>query len=273
MGHFYSLYKYTTDLKLRFGTQLDKLFAAGFFNGSSSKDDFSHQRMAEIRRYRAERFLKVEAGEHPNPVGWIGDIKLVIHVIPLSYTDAPNALRIENAVETPDLFPPIWTDDPNAWRLNSDGFLALNNKGLVTHSTYLQVFRNGVVKAVAPADSSEGVVDTQLIEPAIVTYTLKYLRGVMARGINAPFVVAVSLIGVKGKLITTWPTEERRLLSSTPHSDQIHLGEIVIKKQPEDYQDCATQLRPLLDHLANAAGSLRSTNFDEAGQYKLKPFI
>jgi hypothetical protein len=44
------------------------------------------------------------------------------------------------------------------------------------------------------------------------------------------------------------------LRSATLTRARLEFGECVLESVPEDVQECATRLRPILDHLANAAG-------------------
>ena len=49
--------------------------------------------------------------------------------------------------------------------------------------------------------------------------------------------------------------------------DPLCLNEIILEEVPESNQSCATMLRPMLDHLANAAGRALALGFDRSGTY------
>jgi hypothetical protein len=93
-----------------------------------------------------------------------------------------------------------------------------------------------------------------------------------ARGAAPPYVVLVSLIGVKGIPYSfamgggTMFEDEAGVLDR----DQFHFSEIVIDDVPFDRYEYAKLIRPLLDQTANAAGRAASPSFDHTGEFKVR---
>ena len=99
-----------------------------------------------------------------------------------------------------------------------------------------------------------------------------FYAGLLQRfGIEPPFAVLASLVGVRGKRFLQgfpggWPVDSR---SVTLTQDQFHFVETIFENVPQDRNDAARQLRATLDHLANAAGIPSSPYFNENGDYTL----
>jgi hypothetical protein len=51
--------------------------------------------------------------------------------------------------------------------------------------------------------------------------------------------------------------------------DELALTEVIFEAVPSGRQESATMLRPMLDHLSNAAGRPSAVSFDERGTYLL----
>lgn len=52
--------------------------------------------------------------------------------------------------------------------------------------------------------------------------------------------------------------------------ERLSFGETIFETAPTDYREAAKLLKPVLDHLANAAGLASSPYFDADGNYLLK---
>jgi len=234
-----------------------------------------------IRDFRFDRIAKIVGGEIP--VQLMGSHPLVLHVAPLSAFEGGGAFRLDIDQAPQQLFTafhPIGTQIGD-FRVNVDGVLILSNRGADerSHRAYVQAFHNGIVEAV---DSTfvDGEGSTQSpfrltsirAEATIVRATHTYLQSLRARGAPAPFVVLVSLLGVKGVAysFSMIPSSLMYDEAGVLDRDQFHFPEIVIDDVPSNAYDYAKLLRPLLDQIANAAGRARTPSFDSDGNFKVR---
>ncbi|WP_152977509.1 hypothetical protein [Bradyrhizobium pachyrhizi] len=98
-----------------------------------------------------------------------------------------------------------------------------------------------------------------------------YLSALQARGAIPPFVVLVSLIGVKGLPYSF--AMERGIFEDEAgilDRDQFHFSEVIIEDVPDDAYEYARLIRPLLDQTANAAGRATSPSFDAQGRFRVR---
>jgi hypothetical protein len=205
-----------------------------------------------------------------------------MHVAPLSAFEGRRDFQLDVRQYPQQLFtafPPISTPVGN-YRINIDGFLVLSNAQADrrTHRAYVQIFHSGIVEAVASSflmgdgsDKSPFRLRSITAESAIVQSSYGYLHSLQARGAAPPFVVLVSLVGVKGVPYSfamdggTIFEDEAGILDR----DQFHFSEAVIEDVPADPYEYAKLLRPLIDQTANAAGRATSPSFDDTGKFRL----
>jgi hypothetical protein len=104
----------------------------------------------------------------------------------------------------------------------------------------------------------------------ILKGTAFYANALAHFGVDGPMAVFVSLIGVRGKELLHQVIEGafcEDLPSGTLTRERLDFGECVIESLPIETEACAKALKPILDHLANAAGLAASPLFDAAGNY------
>lgn len=96
------------------------------------------------------------------------------------------------------------------------------------------------------------------LEGIIVGYASRHARALDASGVKPPYAALVSLLDVEGRELlqgefpaASFPED---LPSATLTRARYEFGECVLESAPQDEQECATRLRSILDHLANAAG-------------------
>jgi hypothetical protein len=161
-----------------------------------------------------------------------------------------------------------------------DGLLTLSNAeaNARAHRAYAQVFHSGIVEGVASSFlMGEGTRQSPYrltalrLEACIVQYSYTYLDALLALGCQPPFVVLVSLVGVKGihysfTMGNSLFEDEAEILDR----DQFHFSEAIVEDVPADPSAYARMLRPLLDETANAAGRPYTPTFDEAGNFRLR---
>lgn len=160
-------------------------------------------------------------------------------------------------------------------RISYEGLLSGSNfHGLdKPQRAYVMVFRSGIVEA-AVSSLARGCDHRFLILPdiqgMILKYTMIYANALAHFGLNAPMAAFVSIIDVEGKELLQCLTDGailEDLPSSTLTRNRLEFIECVIEYLPIDVQACARLLRPVFDHLANAAGLATSPDFDAAGSY------
>ena len=97
------------------------------------------------------------------------------------------------------------------------------------------------------------------------------MHSLHALGIEPPFAVLTSLVGVKGMRILEEFVPAGALWEDMPSTtltqDQYHFIETIVDPVPANDREAAMQLRGTLDHIANAAGLASSPSFNASGTY------
>ena len=109
-------------------------------------------------------------------------------------------------------------------------------------------------------------------ESTIVGGSHGYLQSLQARDAPAPYVLLVSLVGVKG-IPCSFAMAPGALFEDEAgvlDRDQFHFSELVLDGVPLDPSEHAKLLRPLLDQIANAAGRARTPSFDNEGRFRVR---
>ena len=195
---------------------------------------------------------------------------LVLHVVPLSAFDVNSALPLAQIAQNFRSFVPTGSSTANGTRINFEGILKTSNADpqATQHRAYVQLYRSGIVEA---ADSSVAAMHTptiSLLDDKLIAGTMRYLNDLVAFGVEPPYAVLVSLIGVAGARLDferqpQWGGD----LSDPLERDQYHLDEVVIEAIPGDKPECASMIRPILDQAANISGRATSPIFDAQGRY------
>jgi hypothetical protein len=233
-----------------------------------------------IRGFRFDRIAKILGGEAPIPL--LGSRPLILHVAPLSAFEGERSFRLDISQAPQQLFtsfPPIG-GQVGDFRINVDGCLVLSNRTADgrTDRAYVQAFHNGVVEAVDSTFVGEGTAQNPYrltsirTESAIVRASHGYLQSLQARDAPAPYVLLVSLVGVRGIPYSfamgagVLFEDEAGVLDR----DQFHFSDLVLDDVPLDPYEYAKLLRPLLDQIANAAGRARTPSFDNEGKFRVR---
>jgi len=186
-------------------------------------------------------------------------------------------LRLEAISRNPNFFPTIGDDRARHSRIEHDRLLIGSNaEGLSKpQRAYVQVFRTGAIESVCSSlarGREHKSLELPKLQAMIIEYACFYARSLNAVGIPPPFAIFVSLIGVKGMRLlqdfigTAFPED---IPFAAVDDDRIHFDEAVFETATTDYNACAKLLKPLLTHLANAAGRESSPYFDDDGNYTL----
>ena len=114
-----------------------------------------------VRSFRAERTAKIATGDAP--VGLLDGGNLVLHVVPFSAFELSSALPLEEISRSVNSFPPFDRTSASDFRFTFDGLLTASNAEGPSkpQRSYVQLFRNGIVEAVA---SSSGVSGLSIID-------------------------------------------------------------------------------------------------------------
>jgi hypothetical protein len=214
---------------------------------------------------------KIAAGEAP--IQLMYPSALILHVVPLSAFDASAALPLGQIERDFRSFVPIGSPTANGARINFEGILKTSNadQRATQHRAYVQLYRSGIVETVDSSVTavSSGTPIVTLLDDKIIGTAMRSLNDLAAVGIEPPYVVLVSLIGVGGARLNfargrpQWSDEP----SDPLDRDQYHFDEVIFETVPANREECASIIRPILDQTANAGGRARSPIFDNEGRY------
>jgi len=221
---------------------------------------FAPELAERMRAFRFSRVASIAAGD--TPAALQGNLCLVLHVVPFSHFDLRPSLSLPKAVGVGSYFIPIGTTHAADSRINIDGFLTLSNPNDTgQHRAYVQVFRPGAVEAVACLGEH---VEIRALGVDIVRHARLYTTALQECDAEPPFMVMASILGTKDKRVAALDNY-KQLRGQVADRDQLHLTEVVLEETPNGNPNCGLALKPLLDHLANAAGLATSPSFDQEG--------
>ena len=228
------------------------------------------------RGFHRERVEKIATAAAP--VALLDGGALVMHVVPLGALDGQQTPSFDAISRNPDRFPPIVDNHARNAKITYDGLLtASNGDGLSKpQRAYVQVFRSGAIEAVATSlarGREHNFLQLPNIQAMIIKYAGLYASALGAFGVEPPFAVLVSLVGVAGMrllqdfIANAFPED---LPFDALDRERLSFGDILFETTPVDYREAAKHVKPILDHLANAAGLASSPYFDADGNYLLK---
>ncbi len=225
-----------------------------------------------VRDFRLDRLTKIAAGHAP--VQLMDRGTLVMHVVPLSAFAIPTVLAIEEISRDFGSFSPIGSRTPQGIRINFEGVLKMSNadQEAAQQRAYVQIFRTGILEAVTSTIISTSK-DQPIIfnlDDEIIFSCARYFRDLAGAGIEPPYAVLVSLLGVRGarfNLARGVNSAWYDTLGDALDRDQYHFAEVIFETIHDAPEKFAVTLRPILDQLANAAGAASSPSFDRHGNY------
>jgi len=212
-----------------------------------------------IRNFRVKRLSKIVAGETPVALQEVP--KIVLHIIPFSAFDPAAKINVSSLANKAGYFKPIYTG-VSGCRHNFDGFLTYDQ----SHesgpaNSYLQIFRNGSIEAVdakilRPGPSGQ-IIPSSYYEERLLDAFSRYLTTQKQLGVNLPFFIMLSLLGVSGYIMAG---PSRPLYIHPIDRDALLVPEVIV----ESFDcDLAEVMKPVFDTVWNAAGWPRSMNYDE----------
>jgi hypothetical protein len=220
---------------------------------------FSTTAAERMRQFRADRIAKIIAGE--TPMRLHEEARMVVHFLPLAaFTGAGAAIDLQRAAANPRAL--IEMAGGGSVLINLDGMVARVRKALGTR--YAQLFRNGCIEVIS---DFSGEANARQFLPSIafereLINELRHGKELLRQlGIQGPLVMMVTLIGMEGWHIYSDDTST----SDTFDRDPVVIPELVL----EGFDgEAAHEIKPLLDVIWNAAGSLGSPNYDGEGRRK-----
>ena len=214
-----------------------------------------------IREFRTDRIAKINAGLTPAPL--TGEGRMVVHVVPLQsfMTRTSIDIGVYAAGSTP--LRPMGATGWNH-RINLDGFVTFESHGGKSSFSYTQMFRTGVAEAAFSLSSDGGT--KALPSVAFEYYTLEmvkeYLSFAEAFEVEPPFLIFLSLVGVRGCILGLNPGIFLRGANVPLAEDVLTLPEVVVE---ESNGPLDMALKPAFDMVWNAFGLVGSLNYDETG--------
>lgn len=231
------------------------------------------ERMTRLRQFHDDRVTKIASGE--GPVALLENGVLVIHVLPFASLDNDRAESFDDISRIPGRFPPIG-GSPLQVKIDYDGLLIGSNAHGFPEAqrAYVMVFRSGAVEAVVSSlgrGHESNFFTLPDIQAMIIQYARLYGTALKDFTILPPLAVFACLIDVQGKTLLQGSFQvgafPEDLPSATLNRAQLPFGVCVFDSVPMDDPSCAKMLKPILDHLANAAGLAASPLFDAEDNY------
>ncbi|HOV98211.1 MAG TPA: ATP-binding protein [Bacteroidota bacterium] len=220
-----------------------------------------------IRKFREDRISKIYANETPVPFN--DTAKIVLHLIPIISFHPGQSYEINKIALHPEQMRPILYPIFVHHRYNLDGFLTFDSEEQEKSSSYVQLFKNGIIEAVEghlldPAFNQGKLwIPISSFEKSLIQSLSEYLSVLQTLNVELPVFIFMSLLGVKGYSKDDFHSH---LLRSPYPIDRnvLMLPEIVIESYDVRAQDV---LRPCFDSIWNACGFPRSLNYNEAGEW------
>jgi len=227
---------------------------------------------SEFHRRRAEQISVGKA-----PIALLDGGALVMHVVPFSAIDERPAVPFDEISRNPDHFPPMGDTYARNSKITYDGLLTASNaEGLTKpQRAYVHVCRSGTVEAVVSSlarGHEHNFIVLPHVQAMIIKYAKLYADSLNGFGVAPPMAIAVSLVNIQGMRLlqdfigTALPED---LPCGELNRPQLQFGQATFDIIPRDYNESAKLLKPILTHLANAAGLDSSPHFDSQGNYTL----
>ena len=224
-------------------------------------------------RHRA-RIEQIASGQ--TPVRTLGGPALVLHLMPMNASEGGVAGAFDELAREPALFRPIKGEVRDS-RIDYDGLLTgSNGRGLADEQrAYVHVSREGLVEAVC-CGLSDGKgyewIELPHLQALVIRHVSDYIGALGRFKFEPPFAVSVSLLNARGiHLLQDFRGNAfaEDLPSQVLNGDRLSFGTCAVDPIPSDDKAAGCALKPILTHLANAAGLPTSPHFDAKGDYLL----
>jgi hypothetical protein len=220
----------------------------------------------KIQRFRAERIAKLLAGE--GPVTLDGNAIVVLHMIPFSAFDLGRPFVHFSGEEGRRwVYQPLYAQGWD-FRYNADGLLSVFPHGRELSTSYLQVFRKGMLEfadtglLLAP----ERQIPASEFERSVHNAIQRGLKLLADDGATFPVSILLSLLGVRGYSMAWQPMLPLRE-PTTIEREVVTAPDILVENPTPDLP---TALRPVFDVVWNAAGLAGSHHYDREGNWRYR---
>ena len=193
--------------------------------------------------------------------------RLVLHIVPLGSLTSASRMAIEPRIASKRLvrchaYPLFGQPHELNQRYNVDGLLvATTRRSDQSHGSYLQVFRAGYLEAVdssmisSNVNAENGGMPSELIEQELFIRIPAYIKFLSELGVAPPYVVNMSLIGVKGYCHLGAKTRSSTEDRTTPYFDRnlVRLPPVLLAADQLSSK-ITTLLEPLMHAFWQAGG-------------------
>jgi hypothetical protein len=224
--------------------------------------------------FHAEQTEHIATGKGTCAV--LGDGMLVLHIQPYATVEGRAVTAYDELARHPELFRPMKGTVQDV-QIGYDGVLIGSNaSGLgEPQRAYVKIDRAGTIEAVISSlASGQGTrwVELPHLQALVIRYVTDYVQAVNRFGVAPPFAVSVSLANMQGvRLLQAF--KGTAFAEDIPcgqlNRDRLPFGQLILETVPPDDRATARALKPILTHLANAAGLSSAPYFDEDGNYTL----
>jgi len=214
-----------------------------------------------IRRLREDRISKILANETPIP--FLKTPKIVLHLIPIISLNPAQIYDISKIHNDPTKMPPINSSGLD-YKINFDGFLTYSQDNERKLSSYVQLFKNGIIEAVESRllveHGEKLLIPSYRYEWYLIQSLDYYLDVFQILNVDPPVFIFLTLLGVKGYSMSVDRGISLNYESEIIDRDILLLPEVVI----ESYNIIKHNvLKPCFDSIWNACGYPRSMNYNE----------
>jgi len=229
---------------------------------------FSETLTDRIRLFRTERIGRVISNEAPIPLS--GGANIILHLVPLDSFDRENIDYDVNALlNQTGMLKPMSSDGWNP-RINFDGLLSYRPVSGNEYSSYVQIFRNGIMEFVdehilRPREINS-YIPSNIFENEVITALMRSFDILRTLGVNSPVFIMLSLTGVSGYCMAV---DGSMFAHQNPKIDR---NELIVPEIYIENLECdpINIIRPAIDAVWNAAGWKGSMNYDEEGNWRVK---
>jgi hypothetical protein len=215
-----------------------------------------------IQLYRAERLLAIRSREIPvkTEMEW----KAVFHILPfLSFTE--ERFLDLTTFKSEDLRPFV-VESGYGLTYDVDGIYCQEKLPDGSCLAYTFVSRTGCIEASTSVDLRLHEGRKFIMNPRFERHFIEFMphcrKWLQMLGAEPPFVIAISLLEVRGFLFATG--SNRPLRQREIQQRDLLLPAVIMKSLTEEN---ATVLKPIFDALWNSCGMQRSFNYDENGKW------
>jgi len=213
-----------------------------------------------IKSFKQERLSIIFANDSFIPL--FPTAKLIVHIIPLISFEASEVLDI--SIVRRKHWTPIYSGSGYNTRINIDGLLSFRAGDNSISSSYVEVFRNGIIEAVESymlkPDDNEKIIHSPDLETYLMQAIAPYLQNMQELEIERPYYIFITLFGVKGYKKHRFGNNYTEAIDR----DILYLPEVMVT---DEEINIMTLLKPPFDALYNALGLEKNPFYDENGNW------